>query len=105
MKDLDQIAIRELELYIINDGELYSSQKQSIDKNMSRKHKAGTYDFELSIKAYMSLVESGAKKYIKDHCSKGDSWFEMFPKAERLEVARNIAQREQKELDIGNYTE
>ena len=105
LENLDQTAIRELELYIINDGELYSSQRQSIDRNMSRKHKAGKYDFNLSIKAYMSLVDNGAKKYIKDHCSKGDSWFAMFPKAERLEVARSIAQREQKELEIGNYTE
>ena len=101
----DITSARELELFIENDGQLYSSMKQNIDKNMSKKHKNGSYEFEKAIKAYMHLVDSGAKKYAKEFGSTDDKWFEMFPKDVRELVAKSIAKGESAELELGNYTE
>lgn len=55
----------ELALYIDNDRDLYR-QKQAIEKSLETKVKRGKYDPKLAPKAWMFLVDEGAKKYCKE---------------------------------------
>lgn len=90
-KSLDQAAIRELGLYIENDGDLYRRQMQPIETNLLRKAKSGKYDPRKAPKLWSYLVESGAKKYHKEFGSPGVPWNRMFPKPERDELSRQAA--------------
>ncbi len=62
----DEVAARELTLYIENDASLYRQRVQPIIKNLARKMKKGTFDAELAVKGFMYAVEHGLKNYKKD---------------------------------------
>ena len=62
----DEVAARELTLYIENDATLYRQRIQPIIKNLARKMKKGTFDTELAQKGFMYAVEHGLKNYNKD---------------------------------------
>lgn len=95
---------RELELFITQDAQLYRSQHQPIIQNLLRKRKSGRYDFMLSIKLFMYLVDAGAKKYVQETGSQ-IKWNDLFPKSVRLEVAKSLAESFQAEADLGNYND
>jgi len=78
---------RELQLFIDNDGDLYRSQYQPIIKNLQRKIDKGQYDREKAVKLWMYLADAGAKKYVKEF---GGDVRTMFPKRDRLEVAKEL---------------
>ena len=96
---------RELKLYIDNDGQLYRQRFMPILKNLSKKKKKGNYDSKLAIKAFMYLVNDGAKKYVKDY---GGST-SMFSKQDKIEVAKEFVEEfedayEDKEYDFMEST-
>jgi len=62
----DEVAARELTLYIENDATLYRQRIQPIIKNLARKMKKGTFDAELAQKGFMYAVEHGLKNYNKE---------------------------------------
>lgn len=76
---------RELALFIKNDGPLYRQQWQPIIKNLATKKAKGAYDHANAVKTFMYLMESGAKKYVKEH---GGEWFKVFPPRDREQAAR-----------------
>lgn len=82
---IDKHAMRELELYIDNDGQLYRSQYMPILKNLSNKKKKGRYNGQLAVKAFLNLVDNGARKYVKEF---GGTVRTMFPKSLRTELAK-----------------
>jgi len=63
---VDEVAARELTLYIENDASLYRQRIQPIIKNLARKMKKGTFDAELAQKGFMYAVEHGLKNYNKE---------------------------------------
>jgi len=63
---VDEVAARELTLYIENDSTLYRQRVQPIIKNLARKMKKGSFDAELAVKGFMYAVEHGLKNYKKD---------------------------------------
>lgn len=63
---VDEVAARELTLYIENDSTIYRQRIQPIIKNLARKMKKGTYDPELAVKGFMYAVEHGIKSYNKE---------------------------------------
>ena len=63
---VDEVAARELTLYIENDSTIYRQRIQPIIKNLARKMKKGTYDPDLAIKGFMYAVEHGIKSYNKE---------------------------------------
>ena len=73
---------RELELYIINDGELYKRHTQPVLKSLRRRMARGDYDSEKAIDLWEYLALAGAKKYHKEFGSPGFDWHELFPKSE-----------------------
>lgn len=83
-QEVDEIGARELELYIMNDYQLYKSQLEPIEKNYKRKIKKGTFNKEKAVLGYLNLVDNGARKYNKEFGGTN------FNKATRIEVAKRL---------------
>jgi len=94
-KDLDEDAVYELKLYIENDETLYNRQIVPIIKNIQKKMKSGKYDHKKAPKLWLYLVDNGAKKYVKEY---GGTVRDIFPKAEREQVARELADEYRDEI-------
>lgn len=96
VKAVSDVDVRELVLYIENDGDLYRQQKQPIEKNLTRKWQKGQYDHSKAPKAWMYLVDNGAKKYMKEFGGPGDA----FDKATRMAAAQELADTWQAEMEV-----
>jgi len=100
----DETAATELALYIENDGDLYRQQGQPILKNLANKAAQGKYNHAKAVKLYMYLMESGAKKYVKEFGSGGEGeWHRMFSVATRKEAADAFASNFGAEYRTGAY--
>jgi hypothetical protein len=86
-EQVDQVALRELELFIDNDYPIYR-QRESIEKNIQRKVKSGKYDHSMAAKLWQYMVDAGAKKYVKEF---GGNVRDMFPKQLRMALAKQYA--------------
>jgi len=93
---------RELELYIDNTAELYRQQTVPIQRNLSKKFKAGKYDHEKAKKLWGYLAEEGAKRYCKEFAD-GRDWFKVFDVASRKECACALADSWKSEMECGNF--
>ncbi len=101
------IEARELQLYIENDSTLYTQQTVCIQRNLSRKHKKGTYDHSLAPKLWKYLADNGAKKYTREFVLKDnykENSFGVFTPDLRREAAQSMADDYLMELEAGNYT-
>ena len=78
--------MRELKLYIDNDASLYRQRYMPILKNLSKKKKKGNYRKRLAQKAFMYLVDDGAKRYTKSY---GGNHLDVFPKRQRKDLAKD----------------
>lgn len=101
--DTDESLVRELVIYIENDGELYRRRTMPIMKNLARKMRKGNYDPSKAVKLWMYLVNDGAKKYAQEFDPSGAKWHEMFPKAIRLLAAQELAEQFQDEVKEGEH--
>jgi hypothetical protein len=91
---VDDHAATELELYIENDYELVgkdNSLGKNIEAMLAKKVKRGTFEVLPSIKAWMYLIDAGAKKYAKEFGSSEREWPKLFNKATREKVATRFA--------------
>ena len=68
-EEADERSAEELELYIVNDREIYDRYTMPTCKNMARKMKRGVFDKELAKKAFLYVAQAGAKKYMKEFAS------------------------------------
>jgi len=96
----DDTAVRELVLFVDNDGDLYRRIKQPIARNLVTKVARGDYDSERAIQAYMHLAEEGAKKYAKEFRG---SWYAMFPVSVRQAAAAEWRDEFEREAREGEY--
>ena len=78
--------MRELKLYIDNDANLYRQRYMPILKNLSRKKKQGKFRKSLASKAFMYLIDDGAKRYTKEY---GGNARDMFPKRQRQMLSKD----------------
>lgn len=99
--EVDKDAARELELYIENDRAMYNMYNH-ICENMVNKQAREQYDSSKAVKAFMYLVEAGAKSYTAEHGSAGDKWNKLFNKETREVVAKNLRDSFEDEADLGN---
>lgn len=99
----DSSAARELAMFVENDADLYRQQETPINKNLATKKAKGIYHHEGAVKLFGHLMESGAKKYVKEMGSPGDQWHEMFNTATRKEAAEDFAKHFETEYNLGNY--
>jgi len=81
--------MRELKLYIDNDASLYRQRYMPILKNLSKKKKKGNYRKRLAQKAFMYLVDDGAKRYTKSY---GGNHLDVFPKRQRKDLAKDYVE-------------
>lgn len=87
VRPLDEHAMRELELYIDNERELYR-QRLEIERNLTAKIAKGRYDPAKAPKLWQYLIDRGAKKYVKEF---GGEVRLTFPKTERAALATRYA--------------
>ena len=78
--------MRELKLYIDNDSSLYRQRYMPILKNLSKKKKKGQYRKGLASKAFMYLIDDGAKRYVKSY---GGNARDVFPTRQRKDLAKD----------------
>lgn len=93
----DEHLAEDLQMTIDNEYSLYN-QKNSIEKNLTRKYKKGIYSEALTPKLWLYLVDNGAKIYFQRTGIKVD-------KATRLLTAALYASEYKAELDAGNFHE
>ena len=91
---LDSDAVNELDLYIMNNEDLYRRRFMPIITNIRRKLKRNIYDHNKVIKLWMYLVDDAAREYVKEFGSKDQDVKDVFPKETRVQVAQVIADRE-----------
>lgn len=81
---VDQHAVRELELYIDNDRQIYKDKWENFYSSLTRKLAAGKYDRNQAVKLMGYLVDRAAKQYAKEF---GGTWNQIFSVATRKAVA------------------
>tara|TARA_Y100000310_G_scaffold95479_1_gene93298 strand:- start:135 stop:494 length:360 start_codon:yes stop_codon:yes gene_type:complete len=91
MDNNNEIAQEELRQFILSDYDLYRQQEVPIRTNLERKLKRGTYDHTKAPKLWLYLVNSGARKYVKEYCSREDTIRRIFPVKIREELAQKMA--------------
>jgi hypothetical protein len=98
---VDEVALEELDLYIMNSSELYP-QRQAIENNVRRRIANGTYDPAKAPKLWLYLVDNGAKAYSREFESPGDH---VFSPATREALAQRLAHREYAEIVLQMQSE
>ena len=78
--------MKELKLYIDNDQDMYRQRYIPLLKNLSRKKKQGKFRKSLASKAFMYLIDDGAKRYTKEY---GGNVRDTFPKRQRQMLAQD----------------
>ena len=99
----DSDAVNELDLFIMNDEDLYRRRFMPIITNIKRKIKRGVYDHEKVIKLWMYLVDDAARQYVQEFGTPDQDVKDVFPKETRLKVAQVIADREKENIEQGEY--
>jgi hypothetical protein len=91
---------RELELYATN----VEAWIKPVIQTLSKKHRAGVFDYEKAIKCVdRYCLVPAAKQYNREFGSMTQSWNSVFPKAVRLEAAETIVKEWVAEFKLGNY--
>lgn len=85
----------ELEMYSINDGQLYNQRLHPIQKNLMRKYQKGIYDKEKAIKLYKYAADDASKKYKKEFGVD-------FTPSERLAAATAMERRYRQDITSGS---
>lgn len=98
-ESLDSVVAK-LELYATNT----ESYIRPIMRTLSKKHRAGIFDYERALHAVERYcLVPAAKQYKREFGSMTDSWSGMFPKAIREQAAKNIVDHALVEFRLGNY--
>ena len=95
------IEKRELEMFIMNDQDLYRQMFMPIIMNIVRKMKRGVYDHKLAPRLWQYLVDQGAKKYVMQN---GGTVRNTFPKRAREELASDLADEQMEMIKAGEYS-
>lgn len=97
---VDRDALRELNLYLENEGRLDKSKK-NILTNILRKQKADKYDPKQAPKLWLYWVDEGASMYAREF---GGDARQLFPRELRQELAEELAKDEAKAISNGDYS-
>jgi hypothetical protein len=102
-ENVDSNATNELDLFIMNNEDLYRRRFMPIIQNLKKKIARNVYDHEKAKKLWMYLIDDAAKEYVKEFGNPDEDVKDMFPKETRLRVAEIIADREFENLKQGEY--
>jgi hypothetical protein len=96
---VDDTVKEELDLYIENDGRMYKSKLRTLG-SLVRKKKEGKYNSSLAVKLWLLWVTEGTKMYFREF---PETPKDTFSKELCLSLAKEIEQREEKRIDLGEY--
>ena len=102
-ENVDSNATNELDLYIMNNEDLYRRRFMPIIQNLRRKITKNTYDHEKAKNLWQYLIDDAAKEYVREFGTQGEDVKDMFPRETRVRVAEIIADREFENLKQGEY--
>jgi len=102
-ENVDSNATNELDLFVMNNEDLYRRQFMPIIKNLQRKIAKNVYDHEKAKKLWQYLVDAAAKEYVKEFGKPDEDVKQLFPRETRLRVAELIADRELENIKQGEY--
>jgi len=102
-ENVDSNATNELDLFVMNNEDLYRRQFMPIIKNLQRKIAKNVYDHEKAKKLWMYLVDAAAKEYVKEFGKPDEDVKQLFPRETRQRVAELIADRELENIKQGEY--
>ena len=102
-ENIDSDAVNELDIYIMNNEDLYRRRFMPIISNIKRKLAKNVYDHEKAQKLWMYLVNDAAKEYVKEFGSPNQDVKDMFPKEVRQEIAKKLADQELEKIKDGEY--
>jgi hypothetical protein len=88
MKNIDQVAKHNLDLFIESTSELYP-QKEAIISSLQKKKARGKYDKTKAPKVWQYWVDRGAKQYSKEFSGSEN----LFNKDTRTALAEDLAKR------------
>jgi hypothetical protein len=89
-KTFNEDNVRELELYAVNTGGLYSAFILPTINNLA-KHKArGNYSRDEAQKSWFRVATNAAKNYRREHGSMTDRFQDLFSVADRDECANRL---------------
>ena len=100
---IDSNAVNELDLYLMNNEDLYRRRFMPIIKNLQRKISKNVYDHEKAKKLWMYLINDAAKEYVKEYGNPDEDVKDIFPNEVRNRVAEIIADRELENIKQGEY--
>ena len=100
--DNDNDAARELQIYAENVDAWISP----IMRTLSRKHRAGVFEFGRAVD-YVDryCLTPAAKQYRLEFCGMRDRWADVFPKHVRQAAAESMVRGAVAEFKLGNYWE
>jgi hypothetical protein len=81
----------ELVLFVDNDEPHYR-QKIAIFRALARKKDRGIYEPRLAPQAFGALLNSAAKKYVREFGGRGDRWNSLFSPMQRHVAAAHLAE-------------
>lgn len=87
--------VRELVLFIENDGDLYRQMVQPIIKNLKKHMAKGRFNKDEAQKSWKRLADEGAKRYNKQYGS-GE---QVFSVADRKQAALELADSYEEEVN------
>ena len=102
---VDEDALRELELYAENDGDLYRQSYMPIAKNLSKKFKKGVYNEDLAKKVWKYHADRAAQKYGKEFGEGTKDGLRMFSPDTRRALAAELEESWRSEMELGNFME
>ena len=102
-ENVDSNATNELDLFVMNNEDLYRRRFMPIIKNLQRKIAKNVYDHEKAKKLWMYLVDAAAKEYVKEFGKPDEDVKQLFPRETRQRVAELIADRELENIKQGEY--
>jgi hypothetical protein len=87
--EADQVAARELEIYIDNDADIYEKYKMPLFKMLTKKMQNGTYDHARAARAFVNMVDMAAHKYAKEYADPKE-WNIIFTPETRKKVMEGL---------------
>jgi hypothetical protein len=100
---MDDVTLRELQLFTENDADLYRQKTTPIVRRLRTRQAQGTYDHDRAVDMFMYLAEAGARKYAREHGGGEHEWNKIFPTDVRRAAATAWRDEFEQESADGNY--
>lgn len=111
--DVDEVSLRELQIFIENDGGIYRQRREPLEEQAKQQWENGRFSEVAFKKAILDsdMLYDGALKYTREFGSRGESGSfyvaarETFPDLLREQLARDFARQFTEELESGEHGE